>query len=227
MGHELPIGIIKFVFWDMGYMHHLIRGIITFKWATKNSINNYQNLEVFLILGGPISSSKYQWEKPWFGVPIFWETPGMGCWAPFAPGGWHPTPPRNGSAPRQRTEAPAGSSSLWGKFFENDRTENLVQKTVVNWDFSQFTFPCYVTLRILASFLWCFVGVSGFWTWHPTKRAKQGELRLGKHLELELHPQTHSLAKGSRNPKYGSWRIQLLGCHFQWMQHDVAWCSMM
>ena len=81
MGHELPIGIIKFVFWDMGYMHHLIRGIITFKWATKNSINNYQNLEVFLILGGPISSSKYQWEKPWFGVPIFWETPGyMNPW---------------------------------------------------------------------------------------------------------------------------------------------------
>lgn len=25
MGHELPIRIIKFVFWDLGYMHHPIK----------------------------------------------------------------------------------------------------------------------------------------------------------------------------------------------------------
>ena len=86
---------------------------------------------------GGISSSKYQWGKPWFGVPIFWETPGyMNPWVAgrllHLAGDTrhlHETAQLQG---KEQRLLPGVAGSLWGKFFENDRTENLVQKTVVN-----------------------------------------------------------------------------------------------
>ena len=122
MGHDLPIGIIKFMLWDMSCMKHPIREIV------EQKIYQHQSKFGGVLKCKPRRPSKYQWEKPWFGVPIFWGTP----WAPGSgllhlardTGHLHETAQFQGKEQRLLS----GVAGSHGKFFGKVQTRDLQQK---------------------------------------------------------------------------------------------------